>query len=158
MSYDPASTLDILVPAVAAAFAAKVLSAGVAAVDPIEGTRVPRQLPAAQLVQTQITGSHEDETGPIGLTEWRISWRVDLYFQLKDYEAAYAELGAVVPRILHLPVQERAGDGEILPDAAGSGTCDWWVIVDAGDDPNPGDDRELLVKKLVLQAVLTTRP
>jgi hypothetical protein len=152
------SPLETLVTAVADAFTAKVLPAGVAAAESIEGTRVPRQLPAIQLVQTQIHGSHEDESGLIGETEWRITWRVDVYFLMKKYEVAYAELGAVVPRLLYLPLQERDVGGPILPDVSGNGTCAWWVVVDEGDDPNPDDERELLVKKLLLQAVLTTRP
>lgn len=153
MSYDPTAELDTLVPAIADAFTATVLTTGVETAETIEGTHVPRRLPALQLVQTQVTGSHENEGGPVGLTEWRVTWRIDLYFQMKKYETAYAELGAVVPKILHLPIIERAAGGPIL-----AGSCDWWVVVDEGDDPNPDDEREILYKKLMLQAVLTTRP
>jgi len=151
MSYDPTLTLDVLVTNAAAAFAAEALTVGLLAADTIEGTRVPRRLPALQLVQTHI--DRDVEGGPVGFTEWTVNWRVDVYFQLKKYETAYAELGVLVPQLLHKPIRERAAGGPIL-----NGTCDWWALVDEGDEPNPDDKEEILYKKLLLQAVLTTRP
>jgi len=149
--YDPASPPDEIAAGVAAAFAQRVLEAGVTAASDFEGTRAPRLLPALQLVPVHAETSAGG--GPLGQTEWTLTWRVDLYVQMKDYVRAQRELLGLVTRILHLPILERAAGGPIL-----GGSCDDWAVEDDGDDPDPRDPDEILYKRLTLRAVATTVP
>lgn len=156
--YDPESPPAQIAAGIAAAFADKVIVAGVSTALSFEGTRVPRLLPAVQLVPIQVVPSNEE--GPLGVTEWTFVWRVDVYLEMKDYIRAQQQLLQLVTSILHLPIKERRLAAETTGGAQETlgGSCDEWSVSDPGDEPDPRDQDEILYKQLVLHAVATTVP
>jgi hypothetical protein len=151
MPYSPSDPPEQIAANIAAAFAKRVVDqAGITTAEPYEPQDIPRRLPAIQMLQVQTEINNES---PMGHSEWAFHWRLDLYVVLTDYTEAQTELAAVVPRLLRLPRAERADGGPIL-----DGTCDEWVVFDAGDGPDPDDHRQVLHKELRLRAVALTAP
>lgn len=135
------------VNAIEQAFASKLVASGI--VKTATTTDTPRiderNLPQITMVLFQTTPTID---GPIGLIELTWRWTITLYLRLQDWDAAQTELKSLVPQLVTLITPAAAPELRTL-----NNTVDEAWLLDEGDAPDFRPDDELLVKRLVLQAV-----